>query len=299
MASVKEEKKTLVGEEIIREILAQMGIGSQALVTAFRHEEDDEDYAVWKIKENDMFCPEKAHEQTLEIYQACLFDFDGGAPRLYKSLKFQSNVYLLTEFLEGHDLRKCDRESLTAVLNALIYLQNQYWERRDLESAGFGFAAVCRDGKNGGIPLVTRIWSGLTSASCRFMPKSPGPCATMTCCPSMCFCSGDRAVLIDWEYALIMPYPTSLARLIAHGEEDENAFFHMTQLDREFAIQYYFEHFIRKKRIEYLEYRRTLDYFLLYEYCEWVAIGVQYGETDSERYQQYFAKAKEYLKKLK
>lgn len=121
----------------------------------------------------------------------------------------------------------------------------------------------------------------------------------MTFCPSMCFCSGDRAVPIDWEYALILPYPTSLARLIAHGEEDKNAFFHMTQLDREYAIQYYFEHFIRKKRIEYLEYRRTLDYFLLYEYCEWVAIGVQYGETDSERYQQYFAKAKEHLKKLK
>ena len=110
-------------------------------MTAFRHEEDDEDYAVWKIKENDMFCPEKAHEQTLEIYQAGLFDFDGGAPRLYKSLKFQSNVYLLTEFLEGHDLRNCDLKSLISVLNALIYLQNQYWERRDLESAGFGFAA--------------------------------------------------------------------------------------------------------------------------------------------------------------
>lgn len=89
---------------------------------------------------------------------------------------------------------------------------------------------VCRGGKNGGIPWEMRIWSGLTSASCRFMAKSPGPCATMTFCPSMCFCSGDRAVLIDWEYALILPYPTSLARLIAHGEEDENAFFHMTQL---------------------------------------------------------------------
>lgn len=97
----------------------------------------------------------------------------------------------------------------------------------------------------------------------------------MTFCPSMCFCSGDRAVLIDWEYALILPYSTSLARLIAHGEEDENAFFHMTQLDREFAIQSYFEHFIREKAIEYPEYRWTLDYFLLYEYCEWVAIGGQ------------------------
>lgn len=121
----------------------------------------------------------------------------------------------------------------------------------------------------------------------------------MTFCPSMCFCSGDRAVLIDWEYALILPYPTSLARLIAHGEEDENAFFHMTQADKDFAIDYYFEHLLQEKGIKYPEYRRTFDYFLLYEYCEWVAIGVKYGETNAERYRMYYTKAKEYLKKLK
>ena len=46
MASVKEEKKTLVGKENVREILAQMGVGAQAQVTPFKHEEDDEDYAV-------------------------------------------------------------------------------------------------------------------------------------------------------------------------------------------------------------------------------------------------------------
>lgn len=142
MASVKEEKKTLVGEEIIREILAQMGFEPQALVTAFRHEEDDEDYAVWKIEENDAFYVlKKADEQVLEINQAFLSDLDRGAPHLYKSLNFQGKVYLLMEYVEGHDLRKCDRESLTAVLDALIYLQNQFWERRDLENAGFGFAA--------------------------------------------------------------------------------------------------------------------------------------------------------------
>lgn len=207
MASVKEEMKTLVGEEIIREILAQMGIGSQALVTTFRHEEDDEDYAVWKIKENDMFCPEKAHEQTLEIYQACLFDFDGGAPRLYKSLKFQSNVYLLTEFLEGHDLRKCDRESLTAVLNALIYLQNQYWERRDLESAGFGFAASLSGREKRGNSLGDADLERVTSAFCRFMPEFPGPCATMTYCPSTCYVPGTGRCSSTGNMRLFCPIP--------------------------------------------------------------------------------------------
>lgn len=111
-------------------------------MTAFRHEEDDEDYAVWKIEENDaLYVLKKADEQELEIYQAFLSDLDGGVPRLYKSLEFQGNVYLLTEFVEGHDLRRCDRKCLLSVLNALIYLQNQYWKRADLQNAGFGFAA--------------------------------------------------------------------------------------------------------------------------------------------------------------
>ena len=119
-----------------------MGIGPQALVTAFWHEEENEDYAVWKIEENDAFYVlKKTDEQKLEIYQAFLSDLDGGAPRLYKSLKFQGNFYLLTEFVEGHDLRRCDRKCLISVLNALIYLQNQYWQRTDLQNAGFGFAA--------------------------------------------------------------------------------------------------------------------------------------------------------------
>lgn len=268
-------------------------------MTAFKHEEDDEDYAVWKIEENGVFYVlKKADEQELEIYQAFLTDLDRGAPRLYKSLSYQGIVYLLTEYVEGHDLRKCDRKSLTAVLDALIYLQNQYWERRDLENVGFGFAASLPGRENRGKYLGD---ADLERAYGRFLEIYAETSRTLChddLLPFNVLCSGDRAALIDWEYAGILPYPTSLARLIAHGEENENSFFYMSQADKNFAFQYYFEHFIQENGIEYPGYRRTLDYFLFYEYCEWVAIGVQYGETDTERYQQYYAKAKEHLKKL-
>lgn len=87
---------------------------------------------------------------------------------------------------------------------------------------------------------------------------------------------------IDWEYAGILPYPTSLARLIAHGEEDESAFFFMTQKDKDYAIDYYYEHLLKEKGIDYNAYRKTLDYFLLYEYCEWIMLGIEYNHTESE-----------------
>lgn len=64
-----------------------------------------------------------------------------GAPRLYRSLVYQGEVFLLLEYIEGKDLRKCDRKSLTAALDALIYLQNTYWERRELQGIGYGFQA--------------------------------------------------------------------------------------------------------------------------------------------------------------
>ena len=113
-------------------------------------------------------------------------------------------------------------------------------------------------------------------------------------------CRGSKtdATIIDWEYAAILPYPTSLARLIAHGEEDESAFFYMTQADKDYAIEYYFEHLLKENGIDYNDYRRTLDYFLLYEYCEWIMLGVKYNETGSERFQKYYAKAKEHIKSL-
>ena len=33
----------------IGEIITKMGFGNQAVITAFKHEDDDSDYAVWKI----------------------------------------------------------------------------------------------------------------------------------------------------------------------------------------------------------------------------------------------------------
>jgi len=98
-------------------------------------------------------------------------------------------------------------------------------------------------------------------------------------------------VFIDWEVGGILPYPTSLARLIAHGEDAEDALCYMRETDKNFAIDYYFDKFIKGKGIDYSAYRHSLDLFIFYEYCEWVYLGNKHNCTDSERYQKYFKKA--------
>ena len=73
----------------------------------------------------------------------------------------------------------------------------------------------------------------------------------------------------------------------------------MTEADREFAISYYYDKLVKSKGISYTEYRETLDYFLLYEYCEWIMLGIKYGDREMPRYKEYIVKAEAHVMKMR
>ena len=126
----------------IREIITKMGFGNQAVITAFKHEDDDSDYAVWKIEDGNVIrVLKKTSKQELDIYDTFLSFAKLGVPHFYKSIEYDGELFILMEYLDGNNLQKCDRKSLTAVLDALIYLQNMYWEKHELEGIGHGFEA--------------------------------------------------------------------------------------------------------------------------------------------------------------
>ena len=283
----------------IREIIAKTGFGEQAEVTAFKHEEDDSDYAVWKIEEGGVTrVLKKISKQELDVYDAFLASTKCGVPRFYKSIEYDGELFILMEYIEGHNLQKCDRESLTAVLDALTYLQNMYWEKRELQGIGYGFEVSLPERQKRGKYLNDAELERVYERFLRIYSDIPQTLCHDDLLPFNVLCAKERAVIIDWEYAGILPYPTSLARLLAHCEEEESAFFYMTQDDKDYAVDYYFEHLLKEKGIDYNAYRRTLDYFLLYEYCEWIMLGIKYNDTENERFQKYYAKAKEHIKKL-
>ncbi len=283
----------------IREIIAKMGFGEQAEVTAFKHEEDGSDYAVWKIEEGGVTrVLKKTKKQEMDVYDAFLVSTECGVPRFYKSIEYDGELFILMEYIEGHNLQKCDRKSLTAVLDALTYLQNMYWEKRELQGIGYGFEVSLPERQKRGKYLNDAELERVYERYLRIYSDIPQTLCHDDLLPFNVLCAKERAVIIDWEYAGILPYPTSLARLLAHCEEDESAFFYMTQDDKDYAVEYYFEHLLKEKGIDYNAYRRTLDYFLLYEYCEWIMLGIKYNDTGNERFQKYYAKAKEHIKKL-
>lgn len=277
-------------------ILKQFNIGISfdgAEITPFKSAEDGAEYEVWLVtSEKAKYVLKKAKNRELQVYSTFFSDNLSGVPRFYGSVCEDGTDYFLMEYVCGDDMRRCDRASLIKALDALISLQDKFW---GYTADGF-FSDSLKNrinrGKYLGDALLERVYADFL-VSFESVPK--------TLChddllPFNVLVSEKGATIIDWETAGILPYPVSLARLIAHTEENEKAFFYMRDEDKAFAIDYYFENLVKQKGISYEEYRNTLYLFLLYEYCEWIMLGNKYPDADMERFNSYLAKAKEHIK---
>lgn len=288
--------------ERIRNILKSMhlcGDADTAEIVPFKSIEDGTDYEVWKITlAGKRYVLKKAKNFELQIYSSFFADDIVGAPRFYGSVCVDSEAYFLMEYTSGKDLCRCDRESLQKVLDALISLQDKYWEATDQSDVGLSFAESLKHRQERGAYLNDAVLETAYNDFLSAYQTIPRTLCHDDLLPFNVLVSDDGAVIIDWEIAGILPYPTSLARLIAHCEENDTAFFYMKDADKAFAIDYYYDHLIKSKGIRYEDYRNALDLFLFYEYCEWIMLGVKYEDADMNRYRQYLEKAKIHLSKI-
>ncbi len=286
----------------LNELLLKLGIDPQsAEVSAFKRSEDDSEYEVWSVTtDKGRFVLKKAKNYEFQVYSCFLRDAESCVPRLYKSAHNDDADYLLMEYVEGADLCKCSREALKEALNSLIYLQKKFWGNETFSDSGYCFDESMKSRMKRGKYLND---AELEEQYCAFLDlygKTPRTLCHDDLLQFNVLFTGDHAAIIDWEFAGILPYPTSLARLIAHGTDDPNDFFYMSDDDRAFAIEYYYDSLLKEKGIGYDEYRKTLDYFLLYEYCEWIMVGNKYGCVETQRRcREYFEKAKKHVQRLK
>ncbi len=286
----------------LKEIIASIDavqIPEQAVITQLKHPEDNEPYQVWTIQGHDRYILKEAKEYEAEIYQTILSTLNKDSfPVVYQTAAANGKKYLLMEYIEGKDLCRCSRSKLTLALDALISMQRETWENQDLMDLGYSFEESLpsrqKRGKYLNDPLLEKTYQKFLELY-QSLPKA---LCHDDLLPFNVIVSDGRAVLIDWEYGGLLPYPTSFARLIAHSEEAENALFYMTDADKNFAIDYYYEHLLKEKGITYSQWRSTLEYFLFFEYCEWVFVGNRHGATDSPFYQKYLPIARHQARKL-
>ena len=281
----------------LRSILDQIdavSISKEATLTQLKHEEDNEPYQVWKMDTpGAAYILKEAKGNEKEVYSSVLTASCSCAPALRQIVETEEKTYLLMDYIEGEDLCKCDRRKLQLALDALISLQEKTWE---MEATGQwegsfhnGFLQRQNRGKYLHDPLLEQAYEKFLDV---FL-SVPRTLCHDDLLPFNIICGKEKAVMIDWEYAGILPYPTSFARLIAHTEENRNALFYMTEADKRYAIAYYYDRLLKGKGISYPHWCNTLEYFLFYEYCEWVFVGHRYQATDGLYYKKYLPLAKQ------
>lgn len=275
---------------MIEKTLKQMGYaGTPISIRQFPREEDESLYDVWRVDYPEQsFVLKKAKGQELELYKTFFREPCAYTPRLYATANSDDSDYILMEYIPGADLMHCNRKKLSHALDSLIDMQRTYWMADD----SIGSYDKSLDGRQNRVKyLHNQRLEAAYNAYLQEFTSLPRTLCHDDLLPFNVIVSDCRAVFIDWEVGGILPYPTSLARLIAHGEETENALFIMCEEDKSFAIDYYFDRFIKGQGISFSLYRRSLDLFLFHEYCEWIYVGHKYCDTDNDRFRKYLQMA--------
>jgi hypothetical protein len=272
---------------------------SDSSVKAFVSDEGGDEYAVWLIDNGS----KKTVLKQAKAYEIAAYHcfFSGGQPYVPTFLgacHYKDQEYFLTEFFPGTDLRVCDRRRLTLVLDALAEMQNEFWERTELYDACVTMEKALEGIENRGKYLGSELLEKAYRKFEQVYRETPRSLCHDDLLPINVLINSERAVFIDWEYGGILPYMGAFARLIAHGRENKDYYFYMSAEDRDFAIAYYYDAVAKQHGISQGEFCRTLEYFLFYEYCEWVMLGNRYDSRDDERFGYYLNLAEQLAKRL-
>ena len=255
-------------------------------------EEDGSVYeGVWNVSAGGArYILKRAKEREAETYRAFFGNPRPYAPAVYASVWQDGADYLLMEYVSGQNLQRCTRAKLEAAVGALTAMQSDFWQNTTLAAAGLNFAEGFSQRKQRrgylGCALLERHYDEYLA----LYERLPRTLCHDDLLPFNVIVSAGRAVFIDWEAGGILPYPASLARLIAHGRS-HGRLFRMTPDQRAFAAERYYGGFAARHGIDSADYKRALSYFLFSELCEWVYVGNRYGKAESAYYPRYFRAA--------
>ena len=282
--------------EQIRNIINALGHDLSLLsAETFRAEEDGRAYQVWKLRTDrgDMVLKKTTPEERT-VYET--FFRDGGpVPEIYAAGSFESEPYLLMEFVPGESMSVCSRDRLVRVLDALIESQKTWWGDDAHDEVGYGFHKSWPNRRKR-LPYMGELAPAYQAYLDAFK-SLPRTLCNDDMLPFNVLADEGRAVILDWEYGGILPWPCAISRFLAFGEEGD-AMFRMTGEDRSFALTYYYEHLIREKGYSREEYDRIMELFFFKEYSEWVYCAAISGDYEMEYYKKYGKKAREMAEKL-
>ncbi len=106
----------------------------------FFAEEDGEPYAVWRLTWPDRWAVLKRTSPAERAVYETFFGRGGGpVPEIYGFTPFGEHLYMLMEYVKGETLSHCVRGKLIPALDALIHIQDRWWNDADPGHARVGY----------------------------------------------------------------------------------------------------------------------------------------------------------------
>ena len=269
---------------------------SSAAVSRMAYEEGGGFYSAWKLEDGgEAYLLKAAGENELSVYRR-LQNRIAALPRFYGSTVYRGKTYILLEFVKGRSLMRCERGDLVRALDAMIALQDAFWDTSKRIGRSVSRTLPRLQKRRAYLPEPE-----LRAAYDRFLALYPALPRTLChddLLPFNLIVGDGRTVFIDWEEAGVLPYPCMLARLLAHGNEHGETPFYMTAEDKAFVLSYYYERLPKGRGISRADYDSAMALFRFFELTEWVYVYRKYQKKPDDLYEFYLAQAKSTAKEI-
>ena len=237
-------------------------------ISRFKQEQSKGFYSyVYKIKTKDhIYVLKRAKEKELELYQS-LNNQLSYFPHFYGYCHLYNKDFILIDYFDGNSAMKMDRNLLVRVIDAIKECQKKYWNSKESFAITFD-EAIKRKEK-----LISYIPDELLDTYNRYLDcfrKTPRTFSHEDLLPFNVLYNNEKICFIDLEVGGILPYPTMLARLIAYTEEKKDSMFYLSKKDYQYALDYYYDAFIKDKGIGKEDYMLTMNLFIFNELIEFV-----------------------------
>ena len=264
-------------------------LSPDAAIQQMAYEEGGGSYSAWRITDGqEAYLLKAVAENELNVYHRLENRLDA-LPRFYGTHAYRNTAYILLEFVAGRNLMHCERADLIRVLDAMIELQDAFWDtkKRIGRSVSRTLPRLRRRRKYLPEPELRAAFDRFLAA----YPTLPRTLCHDDLLPFNLIVGDERAVFIDWEEAGVLPYPAMLARLLSHGSEHGETPFFLTAADKAFALDYYYEHLLKPKGAPRADYDRAMALFRFFELTEWVYVYRKYDKKPDALYEYYLTQA--------
>lgn len=238
----------------------------------------------------------KTDEREAFNYETYLSDKGFAVPHYYGKWVTENEVWILTQNIDGADLRDMTDELALAAADTLSQIQNAYWQSGEEEfqekKTDNRFEVYWKRIQKRAVSIEDEV--EIRKAYQLFLDRQ------LTCPRTLS--NGDflefnvlnaknKVYVIDWGFGGIMPYSLDIARFIAHATEDGSTFpFYMNDKQKTLFCERVYERLERKPSYE--QYLKDIKLALLNEYIEFVEAE---EDEDAWYYEHAVSLAKEIL----